>query len=188
MPKFYSTQFHENDLTFSQIDGYTHYRFCVLHCRGIDMLFDFMRYERCFFFRRSVVDQLIASINSGLAGHDDRFEVPLVRYAWGKNKPDFTYGRLLSDQKLVETDIIELGFEGARVEKTKPTKKLKFSSDITVTGDVEHILNVMWQNNAMPSSEGDAHRIERWPYSIDSEPEKTVALRTYVEREQEWKL
>lgn len=186
MTKFHSTQTHENHLIFTQMDGYTHYRFCVLHSY-LNMLFDFMRYERCFFYRRPVVDQIIDSIKRGASGYDDLFEVSLVQYAWSKKKPDYTYGRLSSTQRLVETDIIELGF-GGRIEREKPAKKLKFASDIVVTGDVEHILNVMWNNNAMPSTEADAHTIERWRHCIESEPTKTVTLRTYVEKEQEWKL
>ena len=185
--KFFSDQTHENNLTFEPFDGYTHYRFAILKCRGIGMMFDFMRYERSFFFRRPDVDRLIKAMSSGLRDYNDQHEIALVRYAWaGRNNPPWTYGRLMSDQSLEETDITTLGFDGACLEVSKPPKKLKLESQIDVTGDIATVLNAMWFNKAMPATESMSHQIESWPHA--PEEERTIRLATFVNQEAEWKL
>ncbi len=183
MPKtFFSTQTHDYNLQFTKLDGFTHFRYALMKARGVCQLFDFMRYDRCFFARKVDVDTLIVVMKNGLEAITFNFEVLYCQYSWSRR--DFTYGRLLSAQRLEELQPWQVYDLNANFSAQKPKGKLSVKSEIQIKGGIELILRTMWENNAIPATEADSHKIEQMPYRPDEE--EVVGLTTYTNREQEW--
>lgn len=193
MPKtktFFSTQTHDYSLQFTKLDGFTQFRYAMMKACGVCQLFDFMRYDRCFFARKVDVDTLIAVMKNGLDAIKFNFEVMFCQYGWIRldfwSRREFTYGRLLSTQRLEELEPGQVYDLNANFSVQKPKRKLSLKSEIKITGGIELILRTMWENYAIPATEGDAHKIEQMPYRPNDD--ETVSLARYIDREQEWTI
>ena len=174
-----------------QIDGYTHYNFAILHGTGVVHAFNFMRYNHAFLARHSDLD-LLLEVANGEHGNwiNRRYAILLCRYDWiGKTKAHWERGMLESDQELEEhSDIPELYELNSDITILRVKSKLKWQHELEVTGSLSWVLQVLYENRAIPASELDANKLECAFYDRHVLPELTVTLRNYLAVKAEWKL
>jgi len=171
------------------VDGYTHYNFAILYGTGAVYIFNYMRYNCCFLARRSDYEMLLEVANGDHGNWiNRRYAVLLCRYDWtGKTKAHWEYGMLTSDQELEEhSDISELYELNSDITTLRVKPKLKWQHELEVTGKLPWVLQVMYENRAVPASELDATKIERAFY--EPQEELTVKLRNYLAVQAEWRL
>jgi len=168
-------------------DGYSHYNYAVLHSRGLNHVFDMMRYDSAFFARRSDLTNILEKLKKYGDVLTSRFSILLCKYDWhGVTKPNWTPARLCGDQEYeFVSDISALYELNSELTILRPTKKLKIRSELEYTGTVSQILQVMFDNHAFPENEGVAHQIEREFYVEDQKP-ITVTLANYQVAETAW--
>lgn len=168
-------------------DGYSHYNYAILHCRGLNHVFDMMRYDTAFFARRSDVANIIEKLKKYGDVLTSRFSILLCKYDWhGVTKPNWTPARLCGDQEYEFINDVSALYElNSEMTTLRPNKKLKIASELEYTGTVSEILQVMLDNHAFPANEGAAHQIEREFYVEDQKP-ITVQLKNYQLAETAW--
>jgi len=87
-------------IAYHPVESYKFYNYALLHTRGLDFLFDTLRYDNAFLPRRADVDRIIAVSNDYLKHHMDRFTLLLAKYDFkGATKPNWTPARLLTTQE-----------------------------------------------------------------------------------------
>jgi len=180
-----------NRPTFSPVDGYRYYNYAMLHSRGYTQVFDTMRYDRAFLARRTdlVAMQEAAKNYVGKCALTPKATL-LCRYDWkGKTRPNWTHDKLASNMELeIIDDPMALLDLNADVTAPRPTKTLKIRADLQVTGQLPWVLEVMYENQAMPSQEVDANRIEQAFYREYGDQEITVSLTNFRAVEADWIL
>lgn len=172
-----------------QVEGYTHFNFALLHGTGITHIFNFMRYNVAYMARRSDFDLLLQVAKGDYSEWlTRRYAVLLCRYDWtGKTKAHWERGMLLSDQELEEIgDVAQLYELNSDVTVLRASSKLKWKHIVKVQGSLPWVLQVMYENKAVPSQEVDANRLEHAFYSPNEEVE--VSLSNYLAVKTLWTL
>jgi hypothetical protein len=164
-----------------QSEGYGYYNFAILHGRGIEHLFNFMRYNVAFLSRLTDFQKILEAAEDYMAHNTNRFSVLLCRYDWrGHTKANWEERMLLSDQELerITDPYLLMELNSDRMEmRAKP--KNKWQHVCEVVGPLPWVLRVMYENRATPHEETDARRIEGAFY----EPQGTnitVKLKNYM--------
>jgi hypothetical protein len=174
-------------------DPYRYFNYALLHTVGMDNVFNVLRYNVAFLVRRSDYEYLLKAAEG--ENYSDymlrRASLLLCRYDWaGKTKAHWAHDHLLSTQEIEEiTDPYALyELEADQTELRTPKPALKWEHILTVKGTLQYVLQVMYDNRAMPYEETDANKIERafQPYVECGEIE--VRLRNFLGVETEWKL
>ena len=162
-------------------DGYGFFNYAVLHSTGLDHVFNFMRYNRAFLVRRADFERMLEAIPEYVPKWAIRkWSVLICRYDWkGKTKANWEEGMLLSDQELEQvTDPMTLVELSSDMIELRSPKKLKWHHVLEITGPLQWVLQVMYENHATPHEEADAHKIERAFHAPDEE--FTVKLANYL--------
>lgn len=157
--------------------------YALFTSRGLHDVFDFMRYERAFFARKTDVETISAS--SLPANVLDKFHILLGRYDY-RVLGNWSHDRICSDQRLeVLHDLQELWELKADITVTRVNFKVQ--STIDFTGTLSQILDMMWLNMATPYREVDARKIEQGFYE---EPSQliSVTLLTFMSGNNTWKV
>jgi hypothetical protein len=165
-------------------DGYKYYNYAILHSRGIRHIFDMMRYDCAFFARCSDIDNLTENTSG-----NKRVSILLAKYDWhGITKPHWTSERLCSDQEYeLIKDPMALYELNSNMTSLRPFKELKIRTDVEVTAKLPEILQLMFANNAFPSDEVSARRIES-EFSAESHHPFSVTLSNHQLTEAFWKV
>jgi hypothetical protein len=172
-----------------QVEGYTHYNFAILHGTGISHIFNFMRYNVACLARRSDFDMLAEVVKGDYSEWlNRRYAVLLCRYDWtGRTKAHWERGMLLSDQELEEcSDVAQLFELGSDITVLRAPSKLKWKHTVKLKGPLAWVLQVMYENKAVPSQEADANRLEHAFYTPNEEVE--VNLTNYLAVKTLWTL
>lgn len=74
------------------------------------------------------------------------------------------------------------------VVESRPQKPLKIQSELEVTGQLPWVLDVMYLNRAVPSSETDASRMESAFSHKHGDQEITVKLVNFNATETNWRM
>jgi len=169
-------------------DGYKYYNYAIIHSRGLNHVFDMMRYDSAFFARRADLDNILEKVKTGKVTLN-RFAILLAKYDWhGITKPNWTPARLCGDQEYEQIhDPAALYELNSEMTSLRPTKTLKIGTNLELTAPLEDILKVMFDNHAFPADEGSAHKIEREFYVEDHQP-ITVTLGNYQQTESFWQV
>ena len=143
--------------------GYSHFNYATLNGTGMARMLDFMRYERAFFVRDTDLNLMVDAARDYGEWITRRFAILFGKYdSHGKTKPDWTQGRLTSDQELeIHNDPITLYQLGGTDVPLRPTKRLRWQHILEVEGPLSWVLEVMFMNKAMPSTEADSGELER---------------------------
>lgn len=171
-------------------EGYRFYNYALFHTTSWVHILDFMRYERAFLARKSDLKQLIEVIETRNT-QMGATAILLAKYDWkGKTKPNWTPIRLLANQELeLVTDPMKLLSLGADfMEFQTPT--LKWEAECEVTGPVDWVLQTMYDNRAVPSTERDATELENGIYhSEDGMKVVTVKLFSFMANDKDqWRF
>jgi hypothetical protein len=176
-----------------KVDPYRYFNYAILHGVGLAEVFNFMRYNVAFLARKSDYEMLLeASEGENYAEWMlRRFSILLCRYDWaGKNKAHWEHRMLLSRQELEEiTDpaaLYELNADQTSLRTPTPT--LKWEHSLEVKGTLKYVLQVMYDNKALPSQETDANQIEQAFYPYSKQEPIAVTLRNFLGVKTEWKL
>jgi hypothetical protein len=176
----------EQNLTHQKHDPYRYFNFALLHTRGLDHVFDMMRYDSAFLARYADFDRLLKAADNYGDYVLQPFSILLCKYDFrGKTKANWTPARLLSDQKYEEVpDPLVLMQLNSDVYDYQPHKPLKYRSELVLKGTLAMILKVMYDNKAIPANEKDANAMERTLYMPAEEIEVTLA--NYQDEERFW--
>lgn len=178
--------FEQNISHRKQSEPYRYFNFAVLHTRGLNHVFDTMRYDSAFLARYADLDRLLKAADK----YDDYilqpFAILLCKYDFrGKTKANWTPARLLSDQKYEEAaDPLLLLQLNSDLHDYRPVRVLKIRSELKLKATLATILKVMYDNRAVPASETDANTMERALYLPNDEIEVTLA--NYQDEEKFW--
>lgn len=163
------------------------YNYAFLHAKGVNHLFDTMRYDNAFLARPADLALLESLAGEGMEFAVAPLAVLLCRPA-ESGKPGWTHQRLLRNQRFEEVlDSRRLTHELSNVGpagyfKAKPV--LRWRGVVEVTSVLRGVLRIMFTNRAVPADEGSARRIEDAYYRI-AEP-VTVSLATYRAARAPW--
>ncbi len=144
---------------YQTVEPYKYFNYTTLHCRGIGKdEFDMMRYDRAFFARRKDVDVIQSLIGKDMDHVLHPFSLLLCKYDWkGMTRPNWTPEKLCGGQEYVNiTDPGSLYELGANHTELRPSKGLKVKTEQEVTGLLKEVLDVMYNNRAMPNTEVDS--------------------------------
>lgn len=180
-----------NQPKFEPVEGYSYYNYALFHTRGYGHVFDMLRYDRAFLCRKSDVnDMKEAATDYVRNGVNKPCAILICRYDWrGKTRPNFTKARLLADQEYeLVSDVAALYELNSDIMESRPQRKLKIQSELEVTGQLPWVLDVMYLNRAMPSTENDASRIERAFSKQHGDQEITVKLLNFNSSQTDWKM
>lgn len=174
--------------SYRKCEPWKYFNYAVLNTRGLAHVFDMMRYDRAFFARRLDVDTILSILSDETAHALKPFSILLCRYDFkGRTMANWTHGRLCGDQKYDPvSELTDLFTLGADHTEMRPGSPLKIQSEYTVEGTLAYVLEVMWNNRAMPSTEKDAHLIEHAFHEPDQP--MTVTLWTVMSQERQWLL
>lgn len=176
---------------FEKVDGYRYYNFALFHTKGYGHVFDMLRYDRAFLCRKGdVEDMKEATTDYVRKGANKPRSILICRYDWrGKTRPNFTPARLLSNQEYEMIGDIDSLYElNSDVVELRPSKPLKIQAELEVTGQLPWVLDMMYLNRALPSTETDARRIEG-AFSHDfGDQEITVKLINFNLTESDWRM
>lgn len=165
-----------------------YFNYAVLHTRGLNLVFDIMRYDSAFFARRSDVDLVLRVMADYQSHHMQPFSLLLGKYDYrGKTMPNWTPVRLLSHQEFEEiTDPLALYDLGSSFTDLKPPKPLRVRSELEITGTLPYIIETMFLNKAFPNHETNSGEIDRQFH----EPNKsfTTQLANFQYDEKNWTL
>jgi hypothetical protein len=141
--------------------------YALLHARGIDHLFDTMRYEPAFLVRRSDLDRIIATANDKLDFATARFSLLVCKPDdKGIKKASWWPQRLMSHQEYEYIEdhgkLFMLLGDGIHADPDFHAKKpLKWKGVTEITGTLAQVLTAIFDNNAFPAEEGQSFVIEQ---------------------------
>lgn len=172
---------------YQTVEPLKYFNYTTLHSRGMGKEeFDMMRYDRAFFARRHDVDVIQQHIGQGMDHVLHPFTVLLCKYDWkGITSPNWTPERLCGGQEYVNvTDPSALYELSANHTELRPLKGLKVKTEQEVTGLLTEVLNVMYNNRAVPNCEVDSGVIGEAFYKPDQPI--TVTLCNFSVQELPW--
>jgi hypothetical protein len=176
---------------FETVDGYRYYNFALFHTKGYGHVFDMLRYDRAFLCRKADVDDMKeAATDYTRRGANKPRSILICRYDWrGKTRPSFTSARLLKNQEYEMIDDVSALYElNSDFLEPRPSKPLKIQAELEVTGQLPWVLDVMYLNRAVPSTETDARRMEGAFSKVFGEQEITVKLVNFNSVESDWTM
>ena len=180
-----------NRPNFEKIEGYRYFNYALFHTKGYAHVLDMLRYDRAFLCRQSDVDDMKEAATDYIRkGALKPRAILICRYDWrGKTRPNFTPARLLTNQEyeLIDdpSDLYELNSD---VVEPRPQKPLKIQAELEVTGQFPWVLDVMYLNRALPSTEWDARTMESAFSKAHGDQEITVKLVNFNSVESDWKM
>jgi hypothetical protein len=182
-------QIMDQKITHRKTEPIGYYNYAILHSRGLDNVFNTMRYDSAFFARRADFERIVQSLQNYGEALTHRFTILLAKYDWsGITKAHWTPARLLSDQEYEQIHSAQSLYElNSEMTTLRPTKPLKWKSELEITDTLPRILQAMFDNQAFPSDEGSAHQIERAFYVSEQKP-MTVKLANFQMTESNWRI
>lgn len=174
--------------TYTKIDPYKTYNYALLTSSGISGVFNIMRYDRAFLVRPRDLELLQHVSKEPHVAILQKLDLLLCKYDWhGKNNASWTYQILSSGQKLNEIKnanaLLDIGSHHTNFHTSKP---LKIRSEETITAALDVILQIMFDNHAVPATEADSSIIE----AAFSSPDEiiTVTLVNFLAAETKWNI
>jgi hypothetical protein len=142
------------------------FNYGTLYSRGVDNVFNFLRYNHCFFVREQDIKSLLATAGTDHFDYTSkRLTILVCRHdEKGITRPGWS-GHILTSVQEFEpiSDPVKLMdlAPGLLASQTfRPSAPLKKKGTFTVTGNLEYVLRVMLDNKAYPDDEPTANRIE----------------------------